>query len=240
MNNCMRNWAGALLVVAIAGLSAGCNEPALSTETPEVSAPAVAEHQEPVVEELQPDTPAPVVAEDKEPTVDELQNANPVVVIETSEGAITAELWPDKSPKTVENFLSYVDAGFFNGLIFHRVIAEFMIQGGGFTPDMEQKAPQAPIENEARADVGNDRGTLAMARTNEPHSATAQFFINHKDNDFLNHSAPTPQGYGYCVFGKVVDGLDVVDAIAAVRTTTVGPFGDVPTQPVVIHSIKRQ
>jgi len=174
------------------------------------------------------------------PTKDPIMSDAPTVVIDTSLGVITVELWPDKSPKTVENFLSYVDAGFFDGLIFHRVISGFMIQGGGFTPDMQQKSTQDPVENEASADVGNDRGTLAMARTNDPHSATAQFFINHKDNDFLNHSAPTTQGYGYCVFGKVTDGMDVVDAIADVQTTTVGPYGDVPAQPVVIHSIKRQ
>ena len=175
----------------------------------------------------------------KDPIMSDPTPTGPVVVIDTSEGVITVELWPDKSPKTVKNFLSYVDAGFFDGLIFHRVIPGFMIQGGGFTPDMQQKATQAPVENEAAADVGNGRGTLAMARTNDPHSATAQFFINHKDNDFLNHSAPTTQGYGYCVFGKVIDGMDVVDAIAAVKTTNVGGMGDVPAQPVLIRSIKR-
>ena len=175
-----------------------------------------------------------------QPTKDPIMSDATIIVIDTSLGTITAELWPEKSPKTVENFLTYVDDGFFDGLIFHRVIPNFMIQGGGFTPDMQQKATQAPVENEASADVGNDRGTLAMARTNDPHSATAQFFINHKDNDFLTHTAPTPQGYGYCVFGKVTDGLDVVDAIAAVKTTNVGGMGDVPAQPVLIRGIKRQ
>jgi peptidyl-prolyl cis-trans isomerase B (cyclophilin B) len=174
------------------------------------------------------------------PTKDPIMADPTIIIIDTSLGTIAAELWQDKSPKTVENFLSYIDDGFFDGLIFHRVISGFMIQGGGFTPDMQQKATKAPVENEASADVGNDRGTLAMARTNDPNSATAQFFINHKDNDFLNHSAPTVQGYGYCVFGKVTDGMDVVDAIAAVKTTNVGGMGDVPAQPVVIHSIKRQ
>ncbi|MCK4601213.1 MAG: peptidylprolyl isomerase [Phycisphaerae bacterium] len=165
---------------------------------------------------------------------------NPVVVIETSKGTIVAELWPDKSPETVENFLAYVDEGFFDGTIFHRVIPGFMIQGGGFTPSMEKKPTGSPVVNEARADVGNDRGTLAMARTGDPHSATAQFFINHADNNGLNHTAKTTQGYGYCVFGKVSDGLDVVDAIAKVKTKTVGQHGDVPTETVEIVSVRRQ
>ena len=153
---------------------------------------------------------------------------------------VVIKLRPDLAPGHVERITTLAGEGFYDGVVFHRVISGFMIQGGGFTPDMQQKSTQDPVENEASADVGNDRGTLAMARTNDPHSATAQFFINHKDNDFLNHSAPTTQGYGYCVFGKVTDGMDVVDAIADVQTTTVGPYGDVPAQPVVIHSIKRQ
>jgi peptidyl-prolyl cis-trans isomerase B (cyclophilin B) len=161
------------------------------------------------------------------------------IVFETSKGTITAELWADKSPKTVENFLAYVDAGFFDGLIFHRVIPGFMVQGGGMNADMQQKAGNAPIENEAAADVKNDRGTLAMARTNDPHSATSQFFINLVDNDFLNFSSATMQGYGYCAFGKVTDGMDVVDAIAQVPTGNVGMHGDVPLEPVTITSVKR-
>ena len=164
----------------------------------------------------------------------------PVVLIETSHGTITAELFEDKAPVTVSNFLAYVDKSAYDGTIFHRVIDGFMIQGGGFTPDMAQKKTDAPIKNEARADVPNARGTLAMARTAVVDSATSQFFINLKDNAFLNHSAPTPQGYGYAVFGRVTDGLDVVDKIAKVRTGT-HPSGhrDVPSEAVVIRSIKR-
>ena len=155
-------------------------------------------------------------------------------------GAIKAELFADKAPKTVANFLSYTDEKFFDGLIFHRVIAGFMIQGGGFTPQMQQKPTQGQIENEASTDKLNDRGTLAMARTNEVHSATAQFFINLKDNKFLNHRDKTAAGYGYCVFGKVIDGMDVVDKIAAVKTGQAGRFGDVPVEQVVIKSVRRE
>jgi peptidyl-prolyl cis-trans isomerase B (cyclophilin B) len=161
------------------------------------------------------------------------------LIFETSKGTMNLELWPDKAPKTVENFLTYVDKNFFDGTIFHRVISGFMIQGGGFTLDMEQKPTGTPVENEAAADVTNDRGTIAMARTSDPHSATAQFFINHKDNDFLNFQAPTMQGFGYCVFGKLTDGDDVLDAIAAVETGRHGHFDDVPTEPVIIQSIRR-
>ncbi len=167
------------------------------------------------------------------------EQGNPVVLIETSQGNVTAELWPDKAPKTVENFLGYVDEGFFDGLVFHRVIPNFMIQGGGFTPDMRQKPTKAPIINEARADTPNSRGTLAMARTGEVDSATAQFFINLIDNTYLNHTARTPKGFGYAVFGQVLEGMDVVDKIAAVPTGTIGPFENVPRTPVVIRSIRR-
>ncbi|NJP82783.1 peptidyl-prolyl cis-trans isomerase, partial [Streptomyces sp. AA8] len=132
------------------------------------------------------------------------------VRLSTNHGDIVLELNSEKAPKTVQNFLEYVDAGHYNGTIFHRVISGFMIQGGGFTPDMEQKPANAPIENEANNGLQNNRGTVAMARTNDPHSASAQFFINTVDNDFLNHTSPTPQGWGYAVFGKVVEGDDVV------------------------------
>lgn len=152
---------------------------------------------------------------------------------------MTAELYEDKAPVTVENFLKYVDGKHYDGTIFHRVIKNFMIQGGGFTPDMNQKSTLAPIRNEAKNGLRNDRGTLAMARTQVVDSATCQFFINHRDNDFLNYTSSTVQGYGYCVFGKVTDGLDVLDAIAEVRTGNVGYYGDVPIEPVVIISIKR-
>jgi len=165
---------------------------------------------------------------------------NPVVVVETSMGTFKAELFADKAPITVENFVKYVDSGFFDGLIFHRVIPDFMIQGGGFDPKMNQKETKAAIKNEARADVKNDRGTLAMARTSQVDSATAQFFVNLKDNDFLNHKDNTARGFGYCVFGKVTDGMDVVDKIAKVRTATSGMNENVPVETVKIISIKKQ
>lgn len=164
---------------------------------------------------------------------------NPTVVMKTSEGVIRIELWPDKAPVTVSNFLQYVDEGYFDGTIFHRVIDDFMIQGGGFTPDMKPKQPRAPIKNEATAELKNNRGTIAMARTNVVDSATAQFFINVKDNDFLNHRDQSPTGFGYAVFGKVTEGMDVVDRIKKVETTTVGPHRDVPRKPVVIESVRR-
>ncbi len=164
---------------------------------------------------------------------------NPVVVMETSKGTITIELWADKAPISVENFLRYTDNEFYDGLIFHRVIAGFMIQGGGFNEDMVQLSPYEPIKNEARSDVPNDRGTIAMARTNIVDSATSQFFINHQDNDFLNHTNETPSGFGYAVFGEVTSGMDVVDAIAGVQTGRSGPYSDVPTESVVIISVRR-
>ncbi len=167
------------------------------------------------------------------------ETTNTVVIIETSLGKITVELWADKSPETVENFLRYTDEEFFDGLIFHRVINGFMIQGGGFDTNMTQKAGHDEIRNEASADVTNDRGTLAMARTSDINSASSQFFINLNDNAFLNHSSKTPQGFGYCVFAKVTDGMDVVDKIAAVATGSAGHFDDVPTEAVVIKSIRR-
>jgi cyclophilin family peptidyl-prolyl cis-trans isomerase len=169
----------------------------------------------------------------------EKKEINPVVIMETSEGTIKIELWPDKAPKTVENFLAYVDDKFYDGTIFHRVIDRFMIQGGGFTSDMKQKPTKAPVVNEARADVRNDRYTLAMARTNVVDSATAQFFINVVDNGFLNHKSKAPQDFGYCVFGKVVEGMDVVDKIKAVATQNSGPFQNVPVKAVVIKSVRR-
>lgn len=164
---------------------------------------------------------------------------NPVVLLETTSGDILIELYPDKAPKTVENFLQYVDSGFYKNTIFHRVIAGFMIQGGGYTVKMEEKATQAPIPNEASNGLANDRGTIAMARTMEPHSATAQFFINLVDNDFLNFSAETMQGWGYCVFGKVTEGMDVVDKIAKVKTKSQGMHDDVPVDLVVITNASR-
>ena len=154
-------------------------------------------------------------------------------------GTITLELNAEKAPKTVENFLQYVKEGHFKGTVFHRVINGFMVQGGGFTADFVQKKTRPPVQNEANNGLKNDLGTIAMARTSDPQSATAQFFINHKNNDFLNHTAPTAQGWGYTVFGKVIKGMDVVNKIAALETGPNGPFGsDVPRKPVVIEDAK--
>lgn len=158
-----------------------------------------------------------------------------MVKLHTNYGVITLELDEEKAPKTVENFLAYVKAGHYDGTIFHRVINGFMLQGGGFTPGMGQKPTQEPIENEAANGVKNDKYTVAMARTGEPHSATAQFFINVADNDFLNFTASTQQGFGYCVFGKVIDGTDVVEKIKLVKTGRNGPHQDVPAEDVVIE-----
>jgi len=158
-----------------------------------------------------------------------------MVELHTNHGVIKLELNAEKAPKTVENFLSYVNKGHYDNTVFHRVIDGFMIQGGGFEPGMKQKPSDAPVENEANNGLKNVRGSVAMARTNDPHSATAQFFINVSDNDFLNHSAPTPQGWGYCVFAEVVDGLDVLDAIRKVKTGNKGGHQDVPTDDVIIE-----
>jgi len=160
--------------------------------------------------------------------------AHPQVLLETSKGNVVLELYPDKAPKSVENFLQYVKAGFYNGTIFHRVIPDFMVQGGGFTADMTQKPTKPPVPNEADNRVLNERGTVAMARTNDPNSATSQFFVNLKHNGFLNFTGKTTSGWGYTVFGKVVEGMDVVDAIAQVPTTRKGSYENVPAQAVVI------
>ncbi|HEX6202159.1 MAG TPA: peptidylprolyl isomerase [Thermoanaerobaculia bacterium] len=159
----------------------------------------------------------------------------PRVQLETSHGAIVLELDSAKAPKTVENFLGYVRSGFFDGTIFHRVIPGFMIQGGGFTPDMQQKKTGAPIPNEADNGLDNRRGTIAMARTNDPHSATAQFFVNLVDNQPLDHTEKSLRGWGYAVFGEVVEGMDVVDRIARVPTGNAGQHQNVPREPVVIE-----
>ncbi|MBM4035162.1 MAG: peptidyl-prolyl cis-trans isomerase [Planctomycetes bacterium] len=166
--------------------------------------------------------------------------ANPVVVIKTSEGTIKVELWADKAPLTVKNFLRYTDEKFFDGTVFHRVISNFMIQGGGMTADMRRKETHEPIKNEAKADLKNNRGTIAMARTNELHSATSQFFINVKDNPGLDHRGETEDDFGYCVFGKVTEGMDVVDKIRAVKTGAMAGHRDVPLKPVTIESIRRE
>ncbi len=160
------------------------------------------------------------------------------VKIKTSLGEIVAELDAVRAPKTVENFLAYVNDGFFDGTIFHRVIKDFMIQGGGFEPELRQKSARAVVENEADNGLSNLFGTLAMARTGDPHSASAQFFINVKDNPSLNHTAPTNQGWGYCVFGAVTEGQDVINNIAEVPTATQGGMQDVPVDDVMIDKVE--
>lgn len=160
---------------------------------------------------------------------------NPIVVMETTKGTIEIELYKDKAPISVQNFLSYVNEGFYDGLIFHRVIGNFMIQGGGFDKDMNQKETKAPIKNEAGNGLKNERGTIAMARTGVVDSATSQFFINVVDNRMLDHTDETVRGFGYAVFGKVTKGMEVVDAIEAVNTGSVGPYQDVPVESVIIN-----
>ncbi len=164
---------------------------------------------------------------------------NPIALIHTSMGDIKLELDAEKAPISVENFINYAQSGFYDGTIFHRVISHFMIQGGGFTPDMEKKTTGEPINNEAGNGLSNLRGTVAMARTNDPHSATAQFFINTQDNLNLDHAGGTnSRNWGYAVFAKVIEGMDVVDDIRFVETASSPPFSDVPKVPVVIESIK--
>ena len=158
-----------------------------------------------------------------------------MILFETTLGNITLELFETDAPETTANFKQYVDDGFYNGTIFHRIIDGFMIQGGGFEPGMGQKDTHAPIKNEASNGLANNRGTIAMARTMDPHSATSQFFINVADNDFLNFRSETPDGFGYCVFGRVFDGMDVVDVIRAVSTTARGGHSDVPVDDVIVH-----
>ena len=165
-------------------------------------------------------------------------NGSVEVVISTSLGNISLKLNKEKAPGTVENFINLVESGYYDETIFHRVIEGFMVQGGGLTADMRTKpSGTKPILNEANNGLSNDRGTIAMARTNDPHSATSQFFINHKNNSFLNHSSETLRGWGYAVFGKVTDGMDVVDAIAVVDTGNFLQYADVPVEPIIIQSI---
>jgi peptidyl-prolyl cis-trans isomerase B (cyclophilin B) len=175
---------------------------------------------------------ATVVAKEKKAT-------DPLVELDTSKGKIVLALYPQKAPETVKNFLGYVDAKFYDGTIFHRVIPKFMIQGGGFTADMRRKPTRQPIINEADNGLKNDRGTIAMARTSDPHSATAQFFINSVNNDFLNYRSKTSQGWGYAVFGRVIQGMKVLDAISKVRTGARGPYRDVPLETIVILKARR-
>ena len=160
-----------------------------------------------------------------------------MIVLNTNHSAITLELDFDKAPLSAANFLDYAKSGFYDGTIFHRVIDNFMIQGGGFEPGLTQKENGEPIKNEADNGLPNVLGSVAMARTSDPHSATSQFFINVGDNGFLNHTSPSPQGWGYAVFGKVVDGLDVVNAIKGCKTGSIGGYQDVPTEDVIIESV---
>lgn len=164
-----------------------------------------------------------------------MSDTQPKVQFDTNKGTIVIELNQEKAPVTVENFLSYVKSGFYDGVIFHRVIPNFMIQGGGFTPDMQQKSTQENIENEANNGLKNTKGSIAMARTSAPHSASSQFFINVKDNSFLDFTSETPQGWGYAVFGQVIDGIEVVETIENVTTGIVGPYSDVPKEAVIIE-----
>lgn len=164
--------------------------------------------------------------------------ANPQLIFETSRGNFIVELYPEKAPKTVANFMEYVNTGFYKDTIFHRVINRFMIQGGGFTANLSEKQTRAPIINEAANGLQNEIGTLAMARTSDPDSATAQFFINLENNQFLNHRGPSPDLIGYCVFGRVIKGMDVVRDIASSPTGYVEPYSDVPKSTILIHQIK--
>ncbi len=161
------------------------------------------------------------------------------ILMKTTKGDITIELYPDKAPITVENFLSYVDEKFYDGTIFHRVIKKFMIQGGGLTEDFSEKSSKASIQNEASNGLKNTRGTISMARMNEPHSASNQFFINHANNSFLDHKSKTQEEYGYCVFGKVIEGMDVVDTIASIKTMVSHGMSDVPRETIKILSVSR-
>jgi peptidyl-prolyl cis-trans isomerase B (cyclophilin B) len=200
-------WMAVLLLVSLVGCLTACNEYQASTNKPPAK-----QHKEASV-------------------------SNKRIQMVTNYGTIVIELDGEKAPVTVENFLNYTKKGFYEGTLFHRVIPNFMIQGGGFTADFTQKETQAPIKNEADNGLKNARGTIAMARTNDPHSATAQFFINVVDNGFLNYQSPTEMGWGYTVFGHVVEGMDVVDKIAAVETTSKMGHQDVPKSPVIIEKV---
>ena len=167
----------------------------------------------------------------------EVETKNPVVSLKTTKGTVTIELYPDKAPKSVENFLAYSESGFYDGTLFHRVVNDFIIQAGGYDAELNRKETREPIQNEANNGLKNERGTVAMARTSEPNSATSQFFINVKDNAFLDFKSETPQGWGYAVIGRVIEGMDVVDAIAGTETIDRGgAFRNLPSDPVVIES----
>ena len=220
----MKRFPALPLLLAALGLAAFlAPAPAQTPETPPAAAP-----EAPAPDASQPAPPA------QPPTQEQ-----PMVILKTTLGDITIKLFPDKAPITVANFLAYVDSGHYNGTIFHRVIDGFMIQGGGFNRYMLQKPTQAPIKNEAANGLQNKRGTIAMARTSVVDSATSQFFINVVDNAFLDYRSPDPRGFGYCVFGEVVSGMDVVDQIKAVRTGVKNGMADVPLQTVEILSAER-
>jgi peptidyl-prolyl cis-trans isomerase A (cyclophilin A) len=219
-----------IAIAAVLLFAAACSNTSKPTEGSTASAA-------PAAKAAAPGAPAPAAA----PAAPLPAGARPVVVIETSKGVIEAELDGDKAPISVRNFLSYIEKKHYDGTIFHRVIGppkNFMIQGGGFTPDMVQKPTDPPIKNEADNGLKNDRGTLAMARTRVVDSATSQFFINLKHNEFLDHQEKSDMGYGYTVFGKVLKGMDVVDTIAQVPTGMKGMMGDVPLEPIMIKSIR--
>jgi cyclophilin family peptidyl-prolyl cis-trans isomerase len=182
---------------------------------------------------------SPLAAQDAAKEKLQEKAGNPMVIMKTSMGTITIELFPKEAPITVKNFLSYVDSKFYNGTTFHRIVPKFVIQGGGFDKDMMKKVTQSPIKNEATNGLKNLKGTLSMARTSDIGSATSQFFINLKDNPALDHRDVTSAGYGYAVFGKVVEGMDVVEKIAAVKTAVKGGMKDVPATPVIIESAVR-
>lgn len=231
------------LLALLTGMMFGCKttevpvEPAVEEKSAVVEQAADPEKKvdeaQAVVEEIkEAPAPEPVV---EEPKVEERNMV--MLLMKTSKGDIKIELDKENAPKTVENFMKYVDSGHYTGTIFHRVIKDFMIQGGGFTADMNQKNAPYTVENEADNGLSNDVGTIAMARTQDPHSGGAQFFINTKNNSFLNHSGKSVQGWGYCVFGKVVEGMDIVEVIKVVPTGNSGYHSDVPKEPVVIESV---
>jgi cyclophilin family peptidyl-prolyl cis-trans isomerase len=226
-----------LLIATGCGGSAPPPEEKAAPETKAEPAAPPAE-EPPAAEPAEKQEAAPPPEEKAAPQAKSAPAGNPVVALETSKGTIKIELYPDKAPETVANFLRYVDDGFYNGTIFHRVRKGFMIQGGGMTADMNEKATRAPIKNESANGLTNQRGTIAMARTGEPHSASSQFFINHVTNGFLDR-ANAGDGWGYAVFGKVIEGIEVVDAIAEVQTGNKGGHADVPVESVTIKSARR-
>ena len=225
-------WLIALLMLA--ALALGCSS---SGEEEPAAEDMSAAETAPDPEETAP-SPEEESAEETAEDLTDVSSGYPVIEMSTSMGMIKLELYPDKAPTTVENFLTYVRDGFFDGTIFHRVVPGFVIQGGGFTADMTEKETRSPIMNEADNGLRNDRYTICMARTNDPHSATSQFFINTKNNDMLNYRSKDVSGWGYAVFGKVTVGTDVIDAIEKVQTSSSGDYSDVPVDAVVIESAR--